>query len=149
MTNPDQIWAEALRTLERGKPFVLATVVNVRGSTPREVGAKMIVRDDGQFGHDQVHDLAREDPVHRAPVGEHRHLIRRDAEAQQKTVLAHLGNRWRNAFAESGEIELAAALVDLHGVAAAHGNVRLCFPLEMREFTVGTNTALRVAGDMK
>ncbi|HLX37559.1 MAG TPA: XdhC family protein [Candidatus Binataceae bacterium] len=50
MTNPDQIWAEALRTLERGKPFVLATVVNVRGSTPREVGAKMIVRDDGQFG---------------------------------------------------------------------------------------------------
>jgi len=50
MTNPDQIWAEALRVLERGKPFVLATVVNVRGSTPREVGAKMIVRDDGQFG---------------------------------------------------------------------------------------------------
>src|SRR5581483_5975296 len=28
----------------------LATVVNVRGSTPREVGAKMIVREDGQFG---------------------------------------------------------------------------------------------------
>src|SRR5437588_1035378 len=50
MTNPDQIWAEALRVLERGEPFVLATVVNVRGSTPREVGAKMIVRDDGQFG---------------------------------------------------------------------------------------------------
>ena len=50
MTNPDQIWAEAVRVLERGKPFVLATVVNVRGSTPREVGAKMIVREDGQFG---------------------------------------------------------------------------------------------------
>ena len=50
MINPDQIWAEAVRVLERGKPFVLATVVNVRGSTPREVGAKMIVRDDGQFG---------------------------------------------------------------------------------------------------
>jgi xanthine dehydrogenase accessory factor len=50
MTNPDQIWTEAVRVLERGKPFVLATVVNVRGSTPREVGAKMIVRDDGQFG---------------------------------------------------------------------------------------------------
>src|SRR5579872_3268769 len=50
MTNPDQIWTEALRVLELGKPFVLATVVNVRGSTPREVGAKMIVRDDGQFG---------------------------------------------------------------------------------------------------
>ena len=50
MAGVDQIWPEAARTLERGKPFVLATVINVRGSTPREVGAKMIVRDDGQFG---------------------------------------------------------------------------------------------------
>ena len=50
MNNPDQIWIEALRVLEQGKPFALATVINVRGSTPREVGAKMIVRDDGQFG---------------------------------------------------------------------------------------------------
>jgi xanthine dehydrogenase accessory factor len=50
MTGSDQIWAEALSTLERGQRFALATVVNVRGSTPREVGAKMIVRDDGQFG---------------------------------------------------------------------------------------------------
>jgi xanthine dehydrogenase accessory factor len=50
MTGPDQIWPEAVRTLERGKKFALATVVNVRGSTPREVGAKMIVREDGQFG---------------------------------------------------------------------------------------------------
>jgi xanthine dehydrogenase accessory factor len=50
MSGSDQIWAEALRTLERGHPFALATVVNVRGSTPREVGAKMIVRSDGQFG---------------------------------------------------------------------------------------------------
>ncbi|HEV2169750.1 MAG TPA: XdhC family protein, partial [Candidatus Binatus sp.] len=30
--------------------FALATVINVRGSTPREIGAKMIVREDGQFG---------------------------------------------------------------------------------------------------
>ncbi len=50
MSGSDQIWAEALRTLERGQRFALATVVNVRGSTPREVGAKMIVRHDGQFG---------------------------------------------------------------------------------------------------
>src|SRR5215471_9301851 len=50
MAGSDQIWSEALRTLERDKPFVLATIVNVRGSTPREVGAKMIVRNDGQFG---------------------------------------------------------------------------------------------------
>src|SRR6266478_8798106 len=50
MAGSDHIWAEAIRALERGKPFALATVINVRGSTPREVGAKMIVRDDGQFG---------------------------------------------------------------------------------------------------
>ncbi len=50
MAGSDNIWSEAVRTLERDKPFALATVINVRGSTPREVGAKMIVRDDGQFG---------------------------------------------------------------------------------------------------
>jgi xanthine dehydrogenase accessory factor len=46
----DQIWSEAVRTLERNQPFALATVINVRGSTPREVGAKMIIREDGQVG---------------------------------------------------------------------------------------------------
>jgi xanthine dehydrogenase accessory factor len=50
MAGSDQIWSEAVRTLERDKPFVLATVISVRGSTPREVGAKMIVCTDGQFG---------------------------------------------------------------------------------------------------
>jgi len=50
MSAVDQIWPEAVRTLERGQPFALATVINVRGSTPREVGAKMIIREDGQFG---------------------------------------------------------------------------------------------------
>jgi xanthine dehydrogenase accessory factor len=50
MAEAEQIWSEALRSLELGKRFALATVINVRGSAPREVGAKMIVRDDGQFG---------------------------------------------------------------------------------------------------
>src|SRR5579875_3764162 len=50
MASPDKIWLEAERTLKQGKPFALATVINVRGSTPREVGAKMLVRDDGQVG---------------------------------------------------------------------------------------------------
>ncbi len=50
MSGQEEIWTEAERTLGRGKPFALATVIGVRGSTPREVGAKMIVRDDGQFG---------------------------------------------------------------------------------------------------
>jgi xanthine dehydrogenase accessory factor len=50
MSDPHSIWAEALGVLERGKPVALATVVNVRGSTPREVGAKMFVGERGQFG---------------------------------------------------------------------------------------------------
>ncbi|MGH7865985.1 MAG: XdhC family protein [Candidatus Binataceae bacterium] len=50
MSRQDQIWTEAVRTLEQGRPFALATIINVRGSTPREVGAKMLIRADGQFG---------------------------------------------------------------------------------------------------
>ncbi|MGH7840099.1 MAG: XdhC family protein [Candidatus Binataceae bacterium] len=50
MAQSNEIWSEAARTLERDRPFALATVIGVRGSTPREVGAKMIVRADGQFG---------------------------------------------------------------------------------------------------
>jgi xanthine dehydrogenase accessory factor len=50
MGESTQLWAEAVRTLEGERPFALATVINVRGSTPREVGAKMLVRDDGQVG---------------------------------------------------------------------------------------------------
>lgn len=50
MAAVDQIWSEAVRSLERNQPFALATVINVRGSTPREVGAKMIIREDGQVG---------------------------------------------------------------------------------------------------
>lgn len=50
MAESTQIWPEAAHTLERRQPFALATVIDVRGSTPREIGAKMIVRHDGQFG---------------------------------------------------------------------------------------------------
>jgi xanthine dehydrogenase accessory factor len=50
MASAEKIWSEAVSTLESGRAFVLATVVNVRGSTPREVGAKMLVRDNGQVG---------------------------------------------------------------------------------------------------
>jgi xanthine dehydrogenase accessory factor len=50
MPEAGEIWAEAVRTLESDRPFALATVINVRGSTPREIGAKMLVRHDGQVG---------------------------------------------------------------------------------------------------
>lgn len=45
MTNIHQ---ELLDRLRRGDRVVVATVVRTRGSTPREVGAKMIIDADGQ-----------------------------------------------------------------------------------------------------
>lgn len=50
MGEPVHFWSEAIRTLEESRPFALATVINVRGSTPREVGAKMLVHEGGQVG---------------------------------------------------------------------------------------------------
>ena len=42
---PYQLAAEAVA---QGQPVALATVVQVEGSTPRDVGAKMVVYADGQ-----------------------------------------------------------------------------------------------------
>jgi len=42
-----EIFLEIGASLERGEAVALATVVRTRGSTPREVGAKMLVRSDG------------------------------------------------------------------------------------------------------
>src|SRR5579863_4393393 len=85
----------------------------------------------------------------RPSVGEDGHLVGRNTEADKEFVVAHVRNRGGEAGAQCSQIENPVAFMYLHGVAAAHGNVRLCFPLEIREFTAGTNTALRVAGDMK
>ena len=41
------IFAEAERLLEKGEPFILATVVRTKGSTPQKPGAKLLVRWDG------------------------------------------------------------------------------------------------------
>ncbi|MFQ6014588.1 MAG: XdhC family protein [Anaerolineae bacterium] len=38
-----------MQSLERGEPVALATVVRAQGSTPREAGAKMLVRRDGSI----------------------------------------------------------------------------------------------------
>lgn len=43
-----EIYAALLRAAESGQPTALATVVRVRGSTPREAGSKMLVGADGQ-----------------------------------------------------------------------------------------------------
>ena len=44
-----EIYIEMKRRLELGAQAAMATVVKTRGSTPQQVGAKMVIFDDGSF----------------------------------------------------------------------------------------------------
>jgi xanthine dehydrogenase accessory factor len=44
-----EIYTEMKRRLELGACAAMATVVKTRGSTPQQVGAKMVIFDDGSF----------------------------------------------------------------------------------------------------
>src|SRR5215211_4074758 len=44
-----EIYAEMKRRLELGHKAVMATIVRAKGSTPQQVGAKIVVFDDGSF----------------------------------------------------------------------------------------------------
>ena len=44
-----EIYVEMKRRLEQGTNAAMATVVKTRGSTPQQVGAKMVIFDDGSF----------------------------------------------------------------------------------------------------
>ena len=44
-----EVYIEMRRRLEHGARAAMATVVKTRGSTPQQVGAKMVVFDDGSF----------------------------------------------------------------------------------------------------
>lgn len=43
----EDVFREALNLLNRSEPFVIATVVGTKGSTPQKPGAKLLVRKDG------------------------------------------------------------------------------------------------------
>lgn len=43
----EEVFREALNLLNKGEPFVIATVVGTKGSTPQKPGAKLLVREDG------------------------------------------------------------------------------------------------------
>ena len=45
----DEVFTEIEKSLQDGRPLVVATVAASRGSTPRSPGAKMVVRPDGSF----------------------------------------------------------------------------------------------------
>ena len=47
--SPGEIYIEMKRRLELGARAAMATVVKTRGSTPQQVGAKMVIFDDGTF----------------------------------------------------------------------------------------------------
>lgn len=44
-----EIYIEMKRRLEQGASAAMATVMKTRGSTPQQVGAKMVIFDDGSF----------------------------------------------------------------------------------------------------
>ncbi|MCA1960837.1 MAG: XdhC family protein [Desulfomonile sp.] len=43
------VWKAALEQFEQGRDFVLATILSVRGSSPRHSGTRFLVRDDGSI----------------------------------------------------------------------------------------------------
>jgi xanthine dehydrogenase accessory factor len=43
-----EIYEDILKHVRAGQPVVVATIVRTRGSTPREVGAKMLIGSDGK-----------------------------------------------------------------------------------------------------
>ena len=43
----EDVFKEALNLVEKNRPFVIATVVGTKGSTPQKPGAKLLVREDG------------------------------------------------------------------------------------------------------
>ncbi len=49
MANLSQMLAEAKRRAKSGERVAMATIVRTRGSTPRSVGARMLVFEDGLF----------------------------------------------------------------------------------------------------
>jgi xanthine dehydrogenase accessory factor len=44
-----EIYAEMKRRLDLGATAAMATVVKTRGSTPQQIGAKMVIFDDGSY----------------------------------------------------------------------------------------------------
>jgi xanthine dehydrogenase accessory factor len=44
-----EIYAEMRRRLDLGATAAMATVVKTRGSTPQQIGAKMVIFDDGSY----------------------------------------------------------------------------------------------------
>src|SRR5215470_7983221 len=83
MAKPD-VFTQALRALDGGRGVALACVIGARGSTPRHLGARMAVADDGEqwgtVGGGRIEQLvvaaAREVAGGAAPRVVRQHLVR-------------------------------------------------------------------------
>lgn len=68
MTEAERVYEAALAAAREGRPVVLATIVRVKGSTPRGVGSRMVVDPErgltgtigGGCGEAEVIEAARE-----------------------------------------------------------------------------------------
>ena len=79
-----------------------------------------------------------------AAVGKDRHFIRRNAEAEKKVILTDRFDRRAETCAECHEVNRTRTFVNLYGIAAAHGDLRLGLAIEIRKFMAGTGTAVRI-----
>ena len=83
MARPD-VFAQALRALDAGRGVAIACVIGAHGSTPRHLGARMVVADDGEqwgtVGGGRIEQLvvsaAREVAGGAAPRVVRQHLVR-------------------------------------------------------------------------
>jgi xanthine dehydrogenase accessory factor len=149
MSGSDQIWAEALRTLERGQTFALATVVNVRGSTPREVGAKMIVREDGQFGtigggcgeaevFRKARVLLEEDNAGAARLAEVD--LTGDFDQREIGTCGGIMDVFVDLWSPARDLGIARRLADAAGRSAPGALLTVVAPGERKEITAGSRT---------
>lgn len=49
MTETEQVYQALIDATEAGRRVALATVIDARGSTPRDVGSKMLIGADGEL----------------------------------------------------------------------------------------------------
>ena len=83
MAKPD-VFSQALRALERGRGAAIACVIGAHGSTPRHVGARLMLTEDGEqvgtVGGGRIERLvtsaAREVAAGGPPQVVHQHLVR-------------------------------------------------------------------------
>src|SRR5207245_6552194 len=81
-----------------------------------------------------------------AAVRKNRHFVRRDAKANEKIVLSNILDQRREPAGEGREVQSPAALVDLHRITPAKGDMRLRLSLEIGVIVLCAGPAFRIAG---